>query len=326
MRYARFLLLGLLALVAALALGDQPFTGAAQPVSASAPAIGGGGVPDPIDPGSPQPGEDMCPLVAEDLDGVDDQDGCPDSDVSVSAETDEEYTVTVSTVVTKTVDIWVQNGNYPTDILAHVLSVSTVGACEVSLLPAAGDQFLPFVTDEDGDTVVETFYYMLEWELSLGAGESDHTTRDYEVLCSLPGVHSFEIQVDVVPMSPVQEEDVVDLSNVHKSFPVVTVISAADLDSDGDGFSDQAESFVGTKPTAACAATAAADDEEPDASPADFNDNQSVNIVDVLAMKPVFRSTEGDGTYVARNDLTADGAINISDVLTLKPYFGTTCN
>ena len=319
------ILIVLLALAGASAWSDRAFPDGAKLASASAPATDtdGDDVPDPIDPKSPQPGEDVCPLVAEDADGVADTDGCPDSDASVSASTDQRYTVTVSTAATRTVDIWIQNGNYPADILAHVLAVSTVGACEANLSPAAGDQFLPFTTDEDGDAVEETFYSMLEWEVSLNAGEPRHTLRDYEVLCSSPGEHSFEIQVDVVPIPPVQEEDVLNLRNVRKSFPVVTVIGSGDPDSDGDGFSDLVESYVGTKPAAACSTTSTAGDEQPDASPADFDDGQTVDIIDVLAVRPVFGTTVPPTSL--RYDLAPDGNVNIADILTLKPFFNKSC-
>ncbi len=327
MRLRWLLLLGLLVLAGVLVWGEQALPRTVQPgrASASAPDTDGDGVPDPVLPDSPQPGEDVCPLVAEDPDGIDDEDGCPDSDASVTIATEEQYTVTQSAAVTKTVEIWVQNGNYPADILAHALSVSSVGACEVSLVPAAGDQFMPFITDEDGDTIEETFYYMLEWEFSLGAGGTPHTSRDYEVVCASLGEHSFEIQVDVVPLPPVQEEDVLNLRNVRKSFPLVTVLGGAGRDSDGDGFSDEVEAFVGTQPMVACGVTPAADDEEPDASPPDFNDDETVNIVDAGAMRTVFNSVQGDGRYAARKDLNADGSIKIIDVGALRPFFNKSC-
>src|SRR3990170_2479845 len=112
MRLPRLLLLGLLVPATVLVWGDQalPDTLEAARASASATDSDADSVPDPIHPASPQPGEDMCPLVPEDLDGIDDQDGCPDSDASVSIATEEQYTVTVSSAVTKTVEIWIQNG------------------------------------------------------------------------------------------------------------------------------------------------------------------------------------------------------------------------
>lgn len=324
MRYQRLVLMGLLALAAVAAAGVllMPWPGARAAADSD-----GDGLPDPVDPGNPQAGEDQCPLLAEDADGVDDLDGCPDTDIYVSAAMDEAYVVSAGSVETRTVEISIQNGNYPTDILVHALSVSTVGACEVSLIPAPEDESAVFITDEDGDTIADTRSLLLEWELSLDAGESHDTTRDYEVICSQLGEDSFEIQVDAVPWPPVEEEDVEDLPNVQKSFPLVTVVADTGLDSDGDGFGDEVEGFVGTNPMVACASTGVASDEEPDAWPADFDDNQIVNITDVFnVLPPVFGSSVADPAYVNRVDLQPDGVINITDVFkVLPPVFGSSC-
>lgn len=273
-------------------------------------------------------GVDACPTVAEDADGVDDLDGCPDTDASVSVVKEEAYSVSVGVTETKTIDIWIDNGNYPADILAHALAVSTIGACEVSLVPEPGDGDVVFLTDEDGDTVAETRSFLLEWELSLAANSTVHTSRDYEVTCYTPGQHSFEIQVDVVPLPPVEEEDVEDLANVHKNFPAVTVNDGSEVDSDGDGFSDVVEAYVGTEPTAACPSTPMAGDEEPDAFPADFDDNQVVNITDVgHVLPPAFGAQSGGQDFGQREDLNPDGVINILDVsAVLPPVFGSSCS
>ena len=87
-------------------------------------------------------------------------------------------------------------------------------------------------------------------------------------------------------------------------------------DTDGDGFKDGVEVFVGTLPTVGCGAGA---------WPPDFNDDERVTIADVLALKPAFGSQAGDPNYDQRLDLTADGRITISDVLALKPVFGQSC-
>jgi len=95
-------------------------------------------------------------------------------------------------------------------------------------------------------------------------------------------------------------------------------------DPDGDGWTTADENTIRTLPLVAYPTTASANDEDPDAWPPDFDDNRSVNISDVLALKPVF------GTAVpptsARYDIAPSGAINITDVLALKPPFGTSCS
>jgi hypothetical protein len=324
MKYAHLVLIGILILLA-LVVG----TGRAAPSRVvAATDSDGDGILDPAD---------SCPSLAEDPDGVADLDGCPDTDVSASAAMDTSYTIPISSTETQTVDIWIQNGNYPADILVHALSVSTIGACEVSLIAAPGDGVFPLTMDEDGDTIAETYYYLLEWTVSLNAGESYHTTRDYHIVCSLLGEHSFEMQVDAVPLPPVEEEDVANLRNVHKDFPQVTVVDNTDPDSDGDGFSDSVEAFTGTMPNVACAATPAQNDEDPDAWPPDFNDDETVNILDIYRLTPpVFNSSRdpnGDGdfsdadpNYTTRKDFNGDGAINIVDVFKMTPpVFNSTC-
>ncbi len=92
-------------------------------------------------------------------------------------------------------------------------------------------------------------------------------------------------------------------------------------DADNDSFGDDLEDGMGTDPLDACAETSAANDEDPDPYPPDFDDNQVINIVDVLKLKPVF------GSPSARHDLNGSGGnINIVDVLKLKPVFGDTCS
>jgi hypothetical protein len=73
-----------------------------------------------------------------------------------------------------------------------------------------------------------------------------------------------------------------------------------------------------------CPATATANDEDPDAWPADFNDDRSVNITDVLTLKPVFNTLVPPTS--ARFDVYPSGNVNIVDVLVLKPYFGKSCS
>ena len=55
----------------------------------------------------------------------------------------------------------------------------------------------------------------------------------------------------------------------------------------------------------------------------DAEESNSINISDVLALKPVFGSSVGPTS--PRFDLVPDNSINISDVLSLKPVFGTSC-
>ncbi len=88
-----------------------------------------------------------------------------------------------------------------------------------------------------------------------------------------------------------------------------------DGDADCDAFTDAAEELIGTDAGVACEDGLGLPDWPPD-----FDDNQSVDIVDVLALKPVF------GTTSVRHDLDGSGGdVDIVDVLALKPVFGAAC-
>ena len=320
--YARLLIIGVLALAAMLVGVGLSYPDAIGSAIAGNhfPDSDGDGVPDPVDPLNPQPGEDYCPALAEDPDGIDQEDGCPDTDVSVSVVKEETYTVTLSTPVTQTVEIWVQNGNYGADILVHALAVSTIGGCEVTFLAAPGDQEMPLAADEDGDTVADTLQHLLEWEISLAASESFYTTRDYEVVCFLAGDHSFEIQVDAVPLPPVEEEDVKDLPNVHKNFPVVTVVDPASPDADGDGYSNVKEALIGTDYLVSCDDGVGLPDWPPD-----FDNDRRAAPSDVLLLIPVFNSVAPDPLYTPRFDLNTDGSISLADAMQFIPIFNESC-
>jgi hypothetical protein len=96
-------------------------------------------------------------------------------------------------------------------------------------------------------------------------------------------------------------------------------------DDDCDGFSSTVESFVGTLPLTACAATPDPDDEPLDGWPTDNNDDQVTNLPDVLAYIPVFNSTAPGPPYGQRFDLNTDGQIGMADVLLFIRFFNQTC-
>jgi hypothetical protein len=96
--------------------------------------------------------------------------------------------------------------------------------------------------------------------------------------------------------------------------------SCVDSDDDGDGYTDAVEDYVGTDPSNACP-----NHQADSAWPPDFNNSRSVNVSDVLNLKPSFGSSSGSAGYSQRSDLTGNGSVNITDVLNLKPRFGTSC-
>lgn len=103
-----------------------------------------------------------------------------------------------------------------------------------------------------------------------------------------------------------------------------TVQSATD--SDGDGYSDAIEQFVGTNPNQPCSSTTTANDEATDAWPPDFNDDKKVDIMDVTLLRARFGSNLGDATYQKRFDLNADNTIDILDVNAIRVPYDTVCN
>jgi hypothetical protein len=104
------------------------------------------------------------------------------------------------------------------------------------------------------------------------------------------------------------------------------------------GFTTGDENFYGTLPLTACPATADPIDEDPDAWPPDFSDNQTVNILDLVftldtdadtvpdaGFKDSFGATDPDPKYFPRFDLKIDGTINLLDLLPFKRFYGLSC-
>ena len=90
----------------------------------------------------------------------------------------------------------------------------------------------------------------------------------------------------------------------------------------GDSFGGNTETYLGSNPLKSCGFTAGGQTWSEN-WPFDLVESNSINISDVLALKPVF-----SGTVPAVDkhfDLAPSKAINISDVLALKPAFGTSC-
>jgi YVTN family beta-propeller protein len=108
--------------------------------------------------------------------------------------------------------------------------------------------------------------------------------------------------------------------NTAQNLPAWTVPPG---DPDCDGFSTSNETTIGTFSFVPCDGTTTANDESYDAWPPDFDDSKSVNITDVLALKPVFGT--GVPPASARLDIQPGNGINIGDVLAMKPFFNMSC-
>jgi len=94
-------------------------------------------------------------------------------------------------------------------------------------------------------------------------------------------------------------------------------------DSDGDGFINSDELYIGTDPFDDCP-----DGSWDDAWPPDINNDTEVNIGDIMEYFAfgAYPSEVGDPGYDNRLDLSADGSINIADIMTLVPFLGTQCS
>ncbi len=72
-----------------------------------------------------------------------------------------------------------------------------------------------------------------------------------------------------------------------------------------------------------CPATAAANDEEPDAWPPDADDDQGADVVDVLAL--FSGKVLDESAYEPRSDLDADGDLDVVDVVAWMGSMMGTC-
>jgi Zn-dependent metalloprotease len=99
---------------------------------------------------------------------------------------------------------------------------------------------------------------------------------------------------------------------------------ACDDDDDSDGFSDAVELFAGSNPFDNCLGPPGSGG---NAWPPDFNADALINITDLLVLKPAFNSSAPDPAYQARFDLyDQNGTINLFDVLAVKPFYNMRCS
>ncbi len=96
-----------------------------------------------------------------------------------------------------------------------------------------------------------------------------------------------------------------------KSFSNASLLT---MDTDTDGFADYLESSIGTDATLSCGANA---------WPPDFDDNKTVNILDVLTVT----GSVSPAAYNKRRDLNTDGAVTQADIdVVANQYYGRTCS
>jgi len=114
-----------------------------------------------------------------------------------------------------------------------------------------------------------------------------------------------------------------DICDSCPGYPNAWIVEPGD--GDCDGFSDAAEALIGTSASDPCADTPGPDNDTDDMWPADFDDNQVINIADVFNVLPPYFGEAVPPTS-ARMDIAPDGVINITDVFkVLPPMFGSSC-
>jgi hypothetical protein len=217
--------------------------------------------------------QDACPDLADPeghfwplpdpSDGTTVSNGCPDTNVSIGpVDKQENYNVDVSVDTIKHVDITVNNSEYPTPVLVHILAVSKIGQCEVRLVHAPGDpHYSEFFTAEPPPTPINTLNSQLELTIPMAAGSSVVLHIDYIIHCFQKSDHTwalgngFELQVDAVPVAPVVEENLGGdpitnptnpNNNVYKNFPTVHAWEQADLVKSGCTMATDATPDQGT--------------------------------------------------------------------------------
>jgi hypothetical protein len=95
-------------------------------------------------------------------------------------------------------------------------------------------------------------------------------------------------------------------------------------DGDCDYWTDAAETAMGTDPANDCGFVAGGMVPS-ETWPADLNPTNAIDILDILAFKPVFGKDDTDIDWDPRFDIQINGVIDILDVLKTKPVFNQSC-
>jgi hypothetical protein len=170
---------------------------------------------------------DDCDTVAEDMDGQDDTDGCPETDSAIKyVIKNPAYDVDVSVSHTENIKVGIENqGNIVADLEATLLLKSQVGVCEAHWIPQAGDGV---IEDNIGGTLHSVLTRVLP---NMLPGETREISRNYTVHCFSKSLHdnAVKFEVGVVPVWPVEEDSDDVLDNVHKQNIDITAYAQADV-------------------------------------------------------------------------------------------------
>ncbi|MEX0682322.1 MAG: calcium-binding protein [Dehalococcoidia bacterium] len=320
------------------------------------------GLGDPCDPDDDNDGTldvtDSCP-TAEDLDGFQDNDGCPDPDNDADGICDAGQTAVSCTgsdsgqncfdpaaTLTCTVhdcrniaedyDAFKDSDGCPEPENDNDGFADATDDCPGTGALAGVDGMLGSPQDlnhngiRDGAEAVHT------------SDDSWLTFEDYDGVLDTDGCHDSPgddydgdgltddrevFVVRTLPYDPDSDNDtVIDGADNCANWPNTAQnlpdwpVGTPTADADCDGFTSTAESTIGTDPTRQCPGGGGT----PDSWPADLVPNGTINILDVTALKPVFGQSVPPAS--ARYDIAGGGSINILDVTALKPFFGKSCS
>ena len=215
------------------------------------------------------------------------------------------------------------------DLLYDPTVVNVVAFDARMMLTADGEAMLFSISDpvpdNDGDFLAAALDFSTSYEsgdgvlirITLQAVGNGTSLLDLNELGSGNGVPLILDSANPYPLSEVGDGEVV----------VEGSCASALLDSDSDGFTNGEEAVIGTLPLDPCPDTLTFNDEDPDPWPPDWDDSQSVDLMDLLPFKPHYGATDpSDPEYQSRYDLNMDGAIHIFDLLPFKPFFNLSCS
>ena len=168
---------------------------------------------------------DACPLTPEDFDGVDDADGCPETDVDlVVTQYVAPIEVNVSEDTLFTVTATACNSDYPTDVRFNELLKSIPGDCEARWIPLPGDDYV--------EDISATGELISQLEVTMGPVNPYNCVekvREYVVHCPDKCLHpdAIFLEESVVTVYPVMDPDV--QNQVDKQYIDVIAWANADI-------------------------------------------------------------------------------------------------
>ena len=184
---------------------------------------------------------DKCPLAPEDLDGVQDEDGCPDSDSGVvSTEPGSHIDLVPSVPLTIQVTATFHNGDLAADLRLNLIDYAGL-PCRGDWTPKAGDILVMDDVDTDGDTVLDRHLSQLQ-HVYVGVVPDAVITlvRNKTFLCPTVGLYDDDVVATVEVLAPIVDPDLSDnVLQVHHDLHVAP-------DSDGDGITDPHDNCIDT--------------------------------------------------------------------------------